>query len=85
MQGFAVEQLALLEDLGDMPGNRLAFAIQVGGQIERVGLGRGLGDRIDMLFVALDQFVGHGEAGIGIDRAFLGLQIAHMAVGGEHV
>jgi hypothetical protein len=30
VQFLALEQAALLEDLGDMPGDRLAFAVRVG-------------------------------------------------------
>ncbi len=66
-----------------MPADRLAFAIQVGRQIDVIGqLGR-LGDRVDVLLVALDDLVGHGETVFGIDRALLRLQVAHVTVGGE--
>ncbi len=58
---------------------------KVGRQIERVGLGRGLGDRIDMLFVLFDDLVVHREVVVGVDRAFLGHEIAHVAVGRQHV
>ena len=85
MQGLAFEQLALAQDFGDMPGNGFAFAIQVGCQIQGVGLGRGLGDRIDMFFIALDDFIGHREIVVGIDCAFLRPQVAHVAVGCQHV
>jgi hypothetical protein len=48
MQRLVLEQAALLQDLRDVPADRLAFAVRVGGQIQRVGaLGR-LADRIDM-------------------------------------
>ncbi len=52
-------------------------------RIEVVGGLGGLGDGLDVLLVLLDQLVAHGEAVLGIDRAFLGHQIADMAVGGE--
>jgi len=66
-----------------MPADRLAFAVRVGSQIDVVGRTRGLGDRIDMLLVLLDGLVAHGETALGIDRALLRHQIAHMAVAGE--
>ena len=59
----------------------LAFAIQVGREIDVVGrLGR-LGDRVDVLFVALDDLVGHGEVVLGVDRPLLRLEVAHVAIG----
>jgi hypothetical protein len=83
VQGLAVEHPALLEDLADVPGNGLALAVQVGGEIDVLGgLGRP-GDRLDVFLVALDHLVIHGKAVLGIDRALLGLEVAHVAVGGE--
>ena len=38
-----------------------------------------------MLFIALDEPVLHGEIVVGIDRAFLGHQIAHVPVGSQHL
>ena len=46
------------------------------------GLG-GLGDRLDVLLVLLDQLVAHGEVVVGVDRAFLRDQVAHVAVRGQ--
>ena len=66
-----------------MPGDRLAFAIRVGREQDLVGvLGRS-GDGVDVLLVALDQRVAHAEVVVGIDRAFLGFEVANVAVGGE--
>src|SRR5690606_22491790 len=60
-----------------------ALAVRVGGQPDVVGTARGLGDGLHVLFVLLDQVVAHGEAVRGVDRAFLGDQVAHMPVGGQ--
>ena len=38
-----------------------------------------------MALVALDQLVLHREAVVGIDRAFLRHQVAHVAIGGQHL
>ena len=83
MHGLAFEQVALAQDLVDVPRDRLAFAIQVGREIERVGLGGSLGDRVDVLLVLLDQLVGHREVVLGVDGALLRLEIAHVPVRGE--
>ena len=78
------QRAALLQHLLDVPGNRLAFAVRVGGEDQGVGLLRLVGDRLE-----LPRLVGiglplHREAGVRIDRAVLGRQIADVAVGGEH-
>ena len=83
MHVLAFKQAAFAQDLADVPADRLAFAIQVGRQIDVVGRLRRLGNRLDVFLVALDDLVGHGKVVLGIDRTLLGLQIAHMAVGSE--
>ncbi len=82
---FVAQQFALPEDFVQMPGNSLALAIGIGGQIQRVGLGGRLGDGFDMPFVLVDELIFHGEVAFRIDRAFLGHQIAHVAVGGQNL
>ena len=42
-------------------------------------------DRGDVFLVALDRGVIHLEALVGLDRAFLGHQVAHVTVGGQHL
>jgi len=87
VEGHALHRrldLAFLEDFADVPGNRLAFAVRVGGQQHFVGFLGGLDDGFDVLGVALDDLVFHAEI-FGIDRAGLRLQVAHMAVAGEDV
>ena len=83
VQRASFEQAALAQDLADVPADRLALAIQVGCEVEGISLLGGLGDRLDVPLVLLDQFVAHGEIAIGIDRALAWHQIAHMAIGGE--
>ena len=83
LQGLVLEQAALLQDLGDVPADRLALAVRVGRQEQGVGALGGLGDRVDVLLVLLDQVVAHGEAVVRVDRAFLRHQVADMAVGGQ--
>ncbi len=75
--------LALFEDFADVPGNRLAFPIRVGGQQHFVGLLGGLDDGFDVLGIALDDLVLHREA-LGVDRTGLRLQVAHVTVAGEN-
>ena len=78
---LAVEQLLLLEDFRDVPGNGFAFAIQVGREIDGIGHLRRLGDRVDVFLVLVDQLVGHREVVVGIDRAFFRLEVANVTVG----
>jgi hypothetical protein len=46
----AVERLALVQDLADMPGNRLALSIRVRRQQQAVRALQRLGDRRQVLF-----------------------------------
>ena len=85
VQVLALGQATLLQDLADVPGDRLAFAIQVGREIDVVGQLGGLGDGVDVLLVALDHLVVHGEAMLGIDRPLLRLEVTHVTVGGQDV
>ena len=85
MHGAPFEQAALLQDLGDVPRDRFAFAVQVGREVERIGFRGGLRDRIDVLFVAVDDLVVHREVVIDVDGAFLRHEIAHVPVGRQHL
>jgi hypothetical protein len=84
MQRLVLEQPALAQDLGDVPADRLALAIQVGREIERRGALRGARDRVHVALVLLDQLVAHGEVVLGVDRALARDQVAHVAVRGQH-
>ena len=80
---LAFEQAALLQDLRDVPGDRLAFAIQVGREVEGVGAARRACDRVDVALVLVDHFVAHLEAALGIDGALARHEVAHVAIRGE--
>ena len=67
-----------------MPGDGLALAVRVGRQVQGLGLAQRARDGVDVALVLLEHLVLHGEAVIGIDRAFLGHEVAHVPVGGEH-
>ena len=83
LRGLALEFAALLEDLMQVPGDRLALAIGVGRQHQHRRFLQRLGNGGDVLLVALDQPILHREFVVGIDRAFLGHQVAHVTVGGQ--
>jgi hypothetical protein len=75
----------LPSDLGDVPADRLALAVRVGREEQVVGgLGR-LADGVDVALVLLDHLVAHREVVVGIDRALLRHQVAHVAVGRQHL
>ncbi len=79
-----VQRLLGLEHVPDMPGNGLALAIRVGGEIELAALGHRLGDGVEpLLGLRVDQPV-HGEILVRADRAVLGRQVADMTIGGQH-
>ena len=66
-----------------MPGNRLAFAIRVGGEDQLVGLFDRVRDFLhDFLGLRVDIPV-HLEVFVGLDRAVLGRQVAHVAERGD--
>ena len=85
VQGAVLEQAAFLQDLGDVPADRLALAIRVSGQVDGGGGLGGLGDGLDVLLVLLDQLVAHREPVVRVHRAFLGYQVANVAVRGQDV
>jgi hypothetical protein len=64
-----------------MPGNRFAFAVEVGCEVDGIGLARGRDDFPHVLLLALDQLVGHREVVVRVDRAVLRGQVADMPVG----
>ena len=78
-----VEHLAALQDLHDVPRDRLALAVRVGGEIEVIRPFQGLGDFADAFLRPGVDRPGHGEPIVGQDRSLLGRKVADMAVGGE--
>src|SRR5688572_5828639 len=82
---LAVERAALLEDLVQVPGDRLALAVRVRCEIEGVRLLHGALDRVHLGAVLLDGLVLHLEVVVGVDRAFLLDEVADVAIGGQHL
>ena len=77
-----------LRRLGDMPGDRLAFAVEVSGEVDGLGRLRLLGDRRDLLLAILGDHVFGREVMLDVDAQLvlagvLG-KVAHMAVRGQH-
>ena len=67
-----------------MPGNGLSFAVGVGGQDQLVGRSDGIGDLAHDLAGSAIHVPVHGKVLVGLHRAVLGRQVAHVAVGREH-
>jgi hypothetical protein len=83
MHRFVLELATQLQNFIEVPGDGLALAIRVSRQVQRLGFLQRLGDGLDVAFIALDQLIIHREAVVGVDRAFLRHQIAHVAIGGQ--
>ena len=82
--GGFLHRLALGQGLQQVPGDRLALAVGVGGEDQFVVAFQSVGDGADMLLAVGSDLPEHLEFMVGIDRAVLGRQVAHMAIGGEH-
>ena len=75
-----LERLLLLEHPQDVPGDGLALAVGVGGQDQLVGVLHGVRDLShDLGGLAVDVPV-HLEVVVGLDRAVLRRQVAHVPV-----
>ena len=72
------------EDFKKMPGNRFAFPIRVGCEVDVFGFFGSGDNRIDVFGVAFDQLVSHGEVVFGIDGTVFGDEVADVAVGGQN-
>ena len=81
VQLLVLYQALLAQYLVDVPGNRLAFAVEVRREVDRVGLLRRLDDGVDVLLAVLGQLVVHFEPVVRVHRAFLAGQVANMAIG----
>ena len=73
--------------LGDVPGDRLAFAVEVGGEVDGLGLLRLAGDAVDVLAAVLGDHVLGREVVVDVhaELALAGVlrQVADVSVGGE--
>ncbi len=85
LQLLALERAVLAQDLRQVPGNRLALAVRVGREVERAGLLHRALDRVDLRLVLLDQLVLHLEVAVRVDRALLLDEVAHVAIGRQHL
>ena len=66
-----------------MPGNRFAFPVRVGREIERIRLLHGATQCAQVLLGFLDRFVVHLEVAGRLDRPFPGDEITNVAIGSE--
>ena len=81
LHGDAIQGALLLQNFQEMPGNGLAFTIRVRCENEAVGALDRLGDLVhDLLRIGLD-LPAHLKIIVGQNRAVLGRQVAHMAIG----
>ena len=80
-----VDRVALLERGEQVPGDRLAFAVGIGRQVEVVGRLERPGDLGDPLLPVGEQLVDDPEVLVRPHRAVLLRQIAHVAVAGQDV
>ncbi len=80
----ALDHALILERRQQMPGDRLAFAIRVGGEVEMIGRAQRLGDVGDPLPLVGERLVDHPEVLVRQDRAVLLRQVADMAVARQH-
>ena len=79
----AFQRVLVLQHGADVPGDRLALAIRVGGEIEGFRAFQRLGDGADLLVAAGVRFPVHGEVLVGADAAILGRQVAHVPETGQ--
>jgi hypothetical protein len=82
---LALEFTLGFQQLVQMPGNGFALAVRVGCEVQRLGFLQGARNGVDVLLIALDHLVLHRKVVGGIDGAFLRHQVAHMAVGSQHL
>ena len=83
--GILPSACRLLQHFQHMPGDRLAFAVRVGGEDQLVGALQGVGDVLDALLGAVVDLPGHGEIVVRLHRAVLGGQVADMAEARQHL
>ena len=85
LDGDAGERFLAVEDLQHVPGDGLALTVGVGGEDQLIRALDGACDLVEPLRRLGIDVPMHGEVLLGLDRAILGRQVAHMAVGGDHV
>ena len=85
MHVLAVERAQLFQQLGQVPGDRFAFAVRVGREVQRVGLLQRARDRLHVLLVLVEDLIAHRELALRIDGAFLRHEVAHVTIGSQHL
>ena len=78
--GVFLDRLAVAQCLGKVPGNRLALAVGVGGQDQGIVIFERVGDGLEVLAAIGLHLPIHGKVVVGMHRAILWRQVAHMAV-----
>ena len=81
--GFLRRDLFFTQNFGQVPCDGFAFSVRVSRQQDVIGFFGCAHNRIDVLFIALDELVLHGEIVLGIDRTGFRHQIAHVSIAGE--
>ncbi len=82
--GVFLDRLAFAQGFFEVPGDRLTFAVGVGGEDQLVVILQSVGDGLDVFAAVRAHFPGHLEIVLGVDRAVLRGEVAHMPVGGQH-
>ena len=70
--------------LGDVPGDRLPLAVEVGGEPHLLGAARLVGELVELLAALLQRLVARGEVVLDVDPQRALREVADMAVGGQH-
>src|SRR5215475_14072337 len=73
-----LERVLLFEHFEHVPGNRLAFAIWVGGEDELVGSLQRAGNVVEALLGFVVDLPDHAEIMLGVDGAVLGREVPHV-------
>ena len=76
----APERPPLAQNLADVPGDRLALPVRVGGEVEVLGAAHRLGNRLDVLARLSVDLPVHGEVCLGAHRAVLRRKVADVPV-----
>ena len=82
---LVLQELLAPEDLVDVPGDRLPLAVGVGGEDDAVGVLDGGADIVEALGGLGVDLPAHCEIIVGIDRAVLGREVAHVTERGVDV
>ena len=81
--GILLDRFAGGQRLSQVPADRLALAIGVGGEDKGGIVFQRIGNGFDVLFAVRRDLPFHRESLLGIDRTILGGQVANVAVGGK--